>query len=871
MQRRGEHARAISAAPGIQRPGRSAAPGVADKPGSAAMAGHRDAGGRSTRGIGVIGLIGALLSIGIILAVGVASFRAFKADSQLRDDLLHSTALRAQLQGIYGELLAAEAGTLGYVVTGRDEFLAPLQRVRTTIRSELDAVARLSVERPQHAVLLLELARYADQEMRLLGDMIDTRDASGALAATHVMETRRGKAVMERIQAVVEQVRTAEFAAITTRTRDARLAAERGKRNLLLMLAASIAVVGISSLVMIAHLVGRRRTERAASQALARQSAIISSAMDAILVVNADGIVEHANPATLRVTGWAPDELEGRPLSLLFVMAQAGGDEDLARRLDQIAQDGGRADDLTGRRKNGTAFPVDIAVGRMQDGATRQFVTILHEAGDRKPADIMKNDFVSTISHELQAPLAAIADALGVLETGAAGPLPPAAKRLVEIAHQNGCRLQRLVNDVLDIEKMQWSSVSFARAPVSMAQVTREAIEQTASYANVQHVHLALDVEDGDSTVVGDHERLVKALANLISNAVKFSPVEGVVRVRIQRSGEVVQAAVQDHGAGIPQALRASMFSRFAPTANSDPQLRSGADVGLAIVKDIVERHAGRVSFETQEGLGTTFIVDLPARIPLIARAAGRTSGAQILLVGGTSAQEQAASAALNGNGLTVEHADTAAKAEGQAAIHPYWVIIIALRLRDSDGIALIRSLRRFERTRATPLLLLSRNAFADAVLVEDWFDMPPERDRMIALASRKAGLARTGSVLHISKGNESRRAVASGLRDLAEVIHAAGLDDANAIMAQRDCRLVIVDMWPFDLSLQHLAALFRFCAETHMPLALLSPRTHDPLMARRLDQMFQAEAGAFPSAAELVMGCIPASASPSEEPSPTA
>ncbi|HQS10542.1 MAG TPA: ATP-binding protein [Xanthobacteraceae bacterium] len=808
---------------------------------------------RSIRSVTIIGLIGALLSVAIVMAVGIASFREFATGNHMREDLLYSTALRAQLQRIYEKLLTAEAGGLGYVVTGRDEFLAPLDQVRADIRKEIDALAQLSAERPQHAISLGELARYSDQEMRLLADMVETRNAAGALAASNVMETRRGKALMDRIRVVVEQVRNAEVEAIERKTYEVRIAGQRTKRTLLLLLAAAITVVGGSSLVMIAHLVGRRRAELALADTLARHRAILASAMDAIVVITSKGIIETANPVTIRMFGWSPEELTGRHLGLLFVLGEGRSEADLLHRLENFALEGGHAQELTGRRKNGTTFPIDVAVGQMRESDGNRLVAILHDVSERKRAEIMKNDFVSTVSHELRTPLTSIAGSLGLLDAGAAGPLPDAAKRLVGIAHQNSRRLVRLINDILDIEKMQSASVAFARAPVSVAQVAREAIEQNTAYADEHRVRLALDIEEGDSTVVGDHDRLIQVLTNLISNAVKFSPVDGVVRLTVERRGEIVRACVQDHGAGIPKAFRANMFTRFAQADNSDSRQRGGTGLGLAIVKDIVERHAGRVSFETHEGLGTTFMVDLPARLP-VPPPEGGPSAAHVLLVSGDAEQTDAITAMLNGHGIVVECADTAAKAEGHAALQPYTVILLALRLRDSDGIALIRSLRRSERTRTTPLILLSRSGTGPVVEIADWFDIPPERDRLIALVSRSAVLARAGCVLHLSQGNESRRAVAHALRDLVEVIPAASLDDANAILAQRDCRLVIVDMWPFDLSLDHLSSLCRFCSENHLPLAMLSPRTHDPLMARRLDQMFQGETGALPAMFDVMI-----------------
>lgn len=575
---------------------------------------------RGTRRVLAVGLLSAGLSVAIVLAVGFASFREFASSNRLREELIYSSIIREQVQQVFEDLLAAESGALGYVVTGREDFLKPLADARKTVLPNIEELTRFAWGRPEHRAALAAFARLAEEELNLLAELAGQRDNAGALSASAVLDTRRGKVLMDQIRTVVTSISRAEVAASDQRTLDVRAAGQRTKQTLLLLLSAVIAVVVGSTLVMVAHLIGRRRAELELADTLTKHRAILASARDAIITVDEAGRIETANPATARLFGWSAEELEGAPVSLLFApidgaAGAAAGEEGeaLLARLYESAAHGEAAAEFIARRKDGGTLPVDVAIGRMRASDGNRLVAILHDISERKRAESLKNDFVSTVSHELRTPLTSISGSLGLLDGGAAGMLPDTAKRLVGIAHQNSRRLVRLVNDILDIQKMQAAAMSFAREPVAMDAVARVAMDQNAGFATEHRVRLELQTEPGDMQVTGDADRLIQVLTNLISNAVKFSPPEGLVRLEVTRRGEAVRVTVEDHGSGIPESFRASMFTPFAQADTSDTRRRGGTGLGLAIVKEIVERHQGEVSCETEEGRGTAFHVDLPA------------------------------------------------------------------------------------------------------------------------------------------------------------------------------------------------------------------------------------------------------------------
>lgn len=816
---------------------------------------------RGIRRVLAIGLLSAGIAVAIVLAVGFASFREFASANRLREELLYSSLIRDHLQHIFEDLLSAESGTLGYVVTGREEFLDALNNAQATVRQDIEALSKLAWARPEHSVAFTELSRFAEEEIRLLAEMAETRNRAGGLAAANVMEARRGKALMDRIRRVVMDISAAEVAAAEQQTLDVRLASQRTKQTLLLLLSAAIAVVVGSTLVMIAHLIGRRRAELVLADTLARHRAILASAMDAIITITEKGEIDTANPATTRMFGWSAEELAGAPAARLFQFPEAapGRQADVLGQLVGQAADGGAAREFIGRRKDGTTVPVDVVVGRMQSSDGNRLVAILHDITERKRAEIVKNEFVSTVSHELRTPLTSIAGSLGLLNGGAVGDLPPPAKRLVSIAHENSRRLVRLVNDILDIQKMQSASMTFAREPVVMEEVARLALEQNAGFAAEHGVRLTLHATSADTSVVGDQDRLIQVLTNLISNAVKFSPAEGVVALSVERRGDLVRICVQDHGTGIPESFRGSMFTRFAQADTTDTRQRGGTGLGLAIVKEIVDRHSGRISFESEEGVGTTFYVDLPARL-VSAPAQKPREPAPVLLVESDAAAAEALAARLSRAGILTERAETAAECEGRSVLRAYRAILLAPLLRDRDGVSLMRSLRRADRTRATPVILVSLGAAeADGAEPSDpplcalplagWLDSPPDRTRLESLAT---GLGRPATLLHLCLSAPARRALAEAARGCADVIPAGSLAEARAALSLRACDFLVVQFDDPGLAPQDLEALANQSPGALPPLIGCSPADRDPEQARTLARLMAKGTGGLALLAPL-------------------
>jgi PAS domain S-box-containing protein len=245
-------------------------------------------------------------------------------------------------------------------------------------------------------------------------------------------------------------------------------------------------------------------------------------------------------------------------------------------------------------------------------GHVTGIIGISRDITARQEIERLKNEFISTVSHELRTPLTSIRGSLGLLSGGMAGILPDKALAMIEIAYRNSERLMGLINDLLDIEKIETGKMAFALASVELSTLVKQVIEMNMAYAAQFEVTLAFPHAPPDIWVNVDGDRLIQVLTNLISNAAKFSPPGSTVEVAVSRSYGKVHVTVADHGPGIPKNFHDHVFDKFAQADSTDARQKGGTGLGLSIAKAIVERLGGEIGFTTEIGVGTVFYVDLP-------------------------------------------------------------------------------------------------------------------------------------------------------------------------------------------------------------------------------------------------------------------
>jgi signal transduction histidine kinase len=335
-----------------------------------------------------------------------------------------------------------------------------------------------------------------------------------------------------------------------------------------------------------------------------------------VALVNDDLRLMLWNEAYVELFGYPPDAvyLNADFLALARITAERGelGGESVEAAI------AGLRDSLRQRSERG--FEMLRSNGRVLDVRRKslnggRFIITARDKTDEHRAAQLKDELVSTVSHELRTPLTSITGALTLLKNGLIGELPPSALNLVEIAHRNSERLSRLVNDLLDMDKLEVGQAAFRFASVDLRTLVWEAVVQSEQYAARFGVTLELDTQDAPVVVTADADRLMQVMSNLISNAAKFSPADSTVTVRLRVVDSSARISVIDRGRGISPEFRNRLFTRFAQEAGPSERGQSGTGLGLAITKAIIERHNGTIELEPTTKTGATFHIDLPLSV----------------------------------------------------------------------------------------------------------------------------------------------------------------------------------------------------------------------------------------------------------------
>jgi len=330
--------------------------------------------------------------------------------------------------------------------------------------------------------------------------------------------------------------------------------------------------------------------------------------LDMLCVAGFDGYFKQVNPAWHKTLGWTSAELMGRP----YVDFIHPDDlKDTFREAQKLTL-GGVTVDFENRYRTQEGAYVWLSWRATAILDQELIYAAARDISERKKMEQMKDDFISVVSHELRTPLTSIRGSLGLILGGVAGELPEKARTLTEVAAKNSERLVRLVNDILDIEKIQSGTMAFRPIRVELMPLVEQSVESNRAYANLYDVDLQIVTVEPGARVRADTDRIQQVLANLLSNAAKHSPRGNAVEIRVERAGDWVRVSVTDHGRGIPPDFQARVFEKFAQADASSTRHKGGTGLGLTISKAIIERHGGQLWFETSQGEGTTFSFTLP-------------------------------------------------------------------------------------------------------------------------------------------------------------------------------------------------------------------------------------------------------------------
>jgi PAS domain S-box-containing protein len=445
----------------------------------------------------------------------------------------------------------------------------------------------LESRRPYHTARLLEDERLGDVHL----DPVTAEGVVAALAVPMILE-------QELIGLIYVANRTPQPFA-------------DHDEDILLRLAVP-AALAIRSARLVTELAQERDLLAVRSRELDRAGAqlrgIVEAASDGILTVDAGGRITSANPAAEGLFAYPAHDLVGRSLHSLLPDPADGADPLPAAT---SGGGGGGRQELSAVRRDGSRFPVELSVSVVRTAQDHFFAVVVRDITERKAIERMKDEFIGTVSHELRTPLTAIRGHLELVLEGDAGPIGPLQREFLGIAAQSTERLGALINDLLDVERLEAGKMAMRREPVDLGAVLREVASTFRLTAERKGLVFREAIADG-LAVVGDRDRLIQVFANLVANAIKYTP-RG--EVGLTASPEDGQAAivVHDTGIGMPAEEQRQLFTRFFRSQHPLVREAGGTGLGLVIARAIVEGHGGRITVESRPEAGSRFAVRLPA------------------------------------------------------------------------------------------------------------------------------------------------------------------------------------------------------------------------------------------------------------------
>lgn len=568
----------------------------------------------------------------------------------------------------------------------------------------------------------------------------------------------------------------------------------------------------------------QQREELARSQAALRNlSAALESAVEGISQIDLEGRYIHVNPAYAGMVGYTPEELIGKDWQ------RTVHPDDLEKMVvayQQMLVDGKVEVEARAVRKNGTIFDKQLFMIKAYN-QQQEFIghyCFMKDVSDRREVERLKDEFVSIVSHELRTPLTSISGALDLLAHGVLQSKPDQAQRMLNIAANNADRLVRLINDILDIERIESGKVTMTMQVRDAADLMHQSLEAMQDLAD--RAGITLSASPLSVPVWADCDRIIQVFTNLISNAIKFSEPGNTIWLKAEQipspssplpisfSTPYILFSVTDQGRGIPSNKLESIFERFQQVDASDSRQKGGTGLGLAICRTIVQLHNGRIWAESSPEGGSTFFFTLPLASPNNTRAKFNSALAPTLSAGSTTPHlaplvllcdddasvRMVVTALLERQEYRVVTAASGQEAIAQASSAAPDVILLNLMMPDMSGWETLAVLKQQPNTQSIPVIILSGlfpNSQRLPEEISDWVVKPPNQHRLVqALEKALAKQPQIIKVLVIEDDRDLAQVLlALFLRHGIQAFYAATGEEALQLSPQVLPDLVLLDL----------------------------------------------------------------------------
>jgi PAS domain S-box-containing protein len=562
--------------------------------------------------------------------------------------------------------------------------------------------------------------------------------------------------------------------------------------------------------------------------ALLSANSLLKNVLDAasevaIIATDTHGTITLFNSGAEKMLGYSSDEIIGKQTLAIFHLPaeviSRGAELSTVMKKEvsgfrtfvEIPElEGSEQREWTYITKTNKHFPVSLiaTIIRAGDDSISGYLGIARDITELKRMDQMKSEFVSTVSHELRTPLTAIAGALGLIEGGALGVIPDTAKQMISIAHKNSLRLSFLINDLLDMEKLVAGKMRFDMKAQALLPLLEQSIEENQSYGIKRGVKLNFKHELSDIEVFVDSQRFMQVLSNLLSNAIKYSPDQGIVEISLQSLANKVRISVSDKGPGIPAEFRSRIFRKFSQADSSDTRQQGGTGLGLAITKELIERMAGKIDFESTEGQGSTFYFDMPLHgfknsNQSHVATPERENNPRILIIEDEPDIAKLISIMLSREGYSLDIALNGQQALEALAKNRYAAVTLDLMLPDISGLELIHRIRNQPGTTSLPIIVVSAKMDEGKVSINqdfsaiEWLAKPiDEAGLLTAIRQYLPEDSKTIlRVLHIEDDMDLHKVIRAMSGHRYSYNSATHLQEARKLLGNERFDLVILDL----------------------------------------------------------------------------
>ncbi|MHB1340585.1 MAG: response regulator [Coriobacteriia bacterium] len=525
--------------------------------------------------------------------------------------------------------------------------------------------------------------------------------------------------------------------------------------------------------------------------------AILASTGDGLIVFDPDEVITYINPAACDLIGVKTRTVLGKRKSLwdlLDMVAENGFDP---------AYDGSQIREVRIEKPAHRILDVRTDPVLDEQGGYLGYVATLHDVTAEREMGQMKNEFVSTVSHELRTPLTSIKGYIDLILEGEAGEINEIQRDFLSIVKENSDRLVQLINDMLDISRIESGRIHLKVQPLDLADMAAGVADTFAAVGDQSGHRIVVKIPEDLPRVAGDRDRVGQVLLNFVSNAIKYSPAGGVVTIRAKQDGDMVTVAIADQGIGIDKPDQKKLFTKFYRVDSSLTREIGGTGLGLSICKSIIELLGGRVGVRSTAGKGSTFWFSLPVARKDLVRTPGVEGsahvGGRVLVVDRDPEIANLVETYLVSQGYEVVKAHSAEEALTKARETKPRVITLDVMLNDGDGFELLQTLKDDPVTGNIPVLVLSivcdegRSCRLGAA---EYLEKPIDKNRLIGIINDLVGSVASPVILVVDDDRSIVSVLCTTLKGKGFSVVAA-YDGAEAMAAVRKKKptLILLDL----------------------------------------------------------------------------